>query len=57
MTEELKKALDDCQAVMDAVANQISSGGYIDPAELKASADQLAEYAMRAREAILLSLG
>ena len=49
---ELLETLDNCQQVMDAAAGQISSGEYIDPAELQAVADQLAEYAMHARAAI-----
>ena len=54
---ELLESLDDCQAVMDAAANQISTDEYIDPAELKAAADQLTEYAMNARAAIAKAQG
>ncbi len=48
----LEAALDDCQGVMDACAVQLMADGWIDPAELQATADQLAEYAMKARDAI-----
>ncbi len=51
-TSELLFTLDDCQDVMDAAANQLSSGGYIDPVKLNATARQLAEYASQARMVI-----
>lgn len=44
-------ALDDAQEVMDAAAGQLTTGEHIDPAELVATAAQLAKYAAKARDA------
>jgi hypothetical protein len=50
----IAKTLNDCSEVMDAAASQFSTGEYIDPAEVLATAKQLAKYAMRARVALTL---
>jgi len=55
--KELLQAADDCQAVMDAAANQLSTGEYVSPTELEAVARQLSEYAMKARAALAIAKG
>ena len=52
---DLLEACEEAQEVMDAAANQISEDRYIDADELKATANQLADYAMKLRDAILLA--
>ena len=54
---DLLKALQDCQEIMDACADQFCTGEYIDPAEVQATCNQLAEHAMKARAAIAKATG
>jgi hypothetical protein len=53
----LLEACDNCQAVMDASASQLTRDDYVGPEELAAVANQLAEYAMQARAAIAAAEG
>lgn len=49
---ELVAALRDASEVMDAAASQLCADEYVDPAEVQATCEQLAEFAMKARAAL-----
>lgn len=53
MKPRVKQVIQDCADVMEACADQISTGCYISPAELNAVASQLTEYAAKARVVIM----
>jgi len=54
---EVLEACKNAQAVMDAAAQQLCSGGWIEPKEQEALAMQLAAYAQETRSAIAKAEG